>query len=388
MRDEAKQSSRRPDVMMLGLRSFGHGQGGVEAHVEQLAQEVDRAGYAVEVVVRKPYAGEQIVASGRDIRTIPLWSPKGKSTEAIVHSIIGVLYAAWRRPRILHMHAIGPSLTVPLARLLGLRVVFTHHGEDFQREKWGWFARKMLRLGERFGALFSNERICVSSSLANDVSARYGVSFKYIPNGVRSTKPVSSTTILDKLDLKPGGYILHVGRIVPEKRQIDLIHALEFLDVKDMKLVLVGAADHATDYSKIIDEEVSGNRNVIAAGFQTGLALEELYSHAGIFALPSSHEGLPIALLEAMAFGCRVVASDIEANLNVGLPHGCYFKLADVSGLAGAIRSGLPSDASQNRVDWSQSLSNYDWSEIAAKTIEAYGLAARSGFQSLEHIPA
>jgi glycosyltransferase involved in cell wall biosynthesis len=377
---------RRPDVMMLGLRSFGHGQGGVEAHVEQLAQELDRAGYAVDVIVREPYAGKQTVVSGREIRTVPLWSPKGKSTEAIIHSIIGVFYAAFRRPRILHVHAIGPSLVAPLARMLGLRVVFTHHGEDFRREKWGWFARGMLKLGERFGAVFSNARICVSSSLATDVSARYGVPFQYIPNGVRPGKRVPSTTILDTLRLKSGKYILHVGRIVPEKRQIDLILALKLLGMKDMKLVLVGAADHETDYSKTINEQALGNKNVVAAGFQTGLSLEELYSHARIFALPSSHEGLPIALLEAMSFGCPVVASDIEANLNIGLPLACYHKMGDVEGLAAVIRAVLLDKANQNGVDWSQSLSDYEWSEIATKTIEAYRTAARPGFQSLEHM--
>jgi glycosyltransferase involved in cell wall biosynthesis len=370
---------RRPDVLMLGLRAIGQGQGGVEAHVDQLSQEVDREGYSIEAVVRSPYAGSDASERGNATRVVPIWSPKGQSTEAIVHSLLGLLYAAWRRPRVVHVHAVGPSLVVPVARMLGLRVVVTHHGEDYNREKWGRAAKLALRLGETFGARFANERICVSPSLARSLSRRYGKPFRFIPNGVRRMTPVASAGVLDELGLERGNYILHVGRIVPEKRQLDLIAALAGIDRPGLKLVLVGAADHASGYSREVAERADAMPDVVLAGFRSGLALEELFSHAGVFALPSTHEGLPIALLEAMAYGCPVVASDIEANRNLGLPEDCYFKTESVDALREHIVATLDGRTGDGRVDWHALLASYQWPEIAAKTIETYRAAMRDG---------
>jgi len=376
--DAVKVRHVRPDVLMIGLRSIGRGQGGVEAHVEQLSDELDKVGYAVEVTVRTPYSGRKVLSRGRAIRIVPIWSPKSRATEAIIHSFFSVLHAALRRPRILHIHAIGPSLMIPLARAMGLRVVFTHHGEDYNREKWGLIARTALKLGERFGARYAHERICVSRSLAGSLSKKYQTLFRYIPNGVQDVARTESSAILDKMDVKSQRYVLHVGRVVPEKRQADLIMAIEKSEIPDIKLVLVGTPDHESDYSRYVDSLAASSSKVIQAGFQSGLALAELYSHAGIFALPSTHEGLPIALLEAMSYGCRVVASDIEANLNLGLPNFCYFPATSVDGLADKIERAFANKGEVLAVNWSKLLEGYNWREIASKTIEAYEAAAGS----------
>ncbi len=367
--------------MMLGLRSVAKGQGGVEAHVDQLAQELDDAGLTVDVIVRAPYAGKAKSQRGAGTRIFPIWSPTKQSLEAFTHSALGVLYAARARPRILHIHAVGPSLIAPLARMAGLSVVTTHHGEDYNREKWGRFARLMLRLGEWSAARFSNARIVVSSSLTRRLSSKYGVEFHYVPNGVRLARPVTSQDSLAAWGLQPGGYLLSVGRIVPEKRQLDLIEAFAKLYTPGLKLVLAGAADHASDYSREVERKAAATPGVIMTGFVSGLPLAELYSSAGLFVLPSSHEGLPISILEAMAYGNRVLASDIEANLNIGLPAECYFPLGDTDALAKAAREGLKSSGEASRADWSELLKDYDWPNVAQRTIAIYRLASGLGGQ-------
>jgi glycosyltransferase involved in cell wall biosynthesis len=361
--------------MMLGLRSVAEGQGGVEAHVDQLARELDSAGLIVEIIVRTPYAGKLKSRRGAGTRVFPVWSPTSRNLEAIIHSVLGVVHAVIARPRILHIHAVGPSLVAPLARLAGLSVVTTHHGEDYNREKWGRFARAMLRLGEWSAARFSKARIVVSSSLAGQLSAKYGVEFYYVPNGVRLSRPVATQDSLGGWGLEAGGYVLNVGRIVPEKRQLDLIDAFAKLDVPGAKLVLVGAADHASDYSREVERRAAATAGVIMPGFLSGPPLAELYSHAGIFVLPSSHEGLPIALLEAMAYGNRVLASDIDANLNIGLPAECYFPLGDTDALSAALLDGLRQGKRRTRSDWSDLLQDYDWPDVARRTMAIYRLA-------------
>ncbi|MPT47037.1 MAG: glycosyltransferase [Sphingobium sp.] len=362
-------SSSRPHVMMLGLRSLGSGQGGVEAHVEQLASELDARGCRVEVVVRKPYSGAEVRHKGKATRIVPLWSPSGQSSEAIVHSVLGVFYAARRRPHALHIHAVGPALVAPLARILGLRVIFTHHGEDYNREKWGKAARFVLRMGEKLGTSFSNRRICVSPSLSQSLTKAYGKVYDYVPNGVRRAVRAETTDTLDSLGLTPGGYIVHVGRIVPEKRQLDLVAMMARLGRPGMKLALVGAADHNSEYSAEVLKQAAENPDIVLCGFQTGNALAELFSQCALFALPSSHEGLPIALLEAMSYGCPVVVSDIEANLNVALPAECYFPMGDQDALLERVRAAL---AGPGRVDWSETLAQFDWQKIADKTLNIY----------------
>jgi glycosyltransferase involved in cell wall biosynthesis len=87
-----------------------------------------------------------------------------------------------------------------------------------------------------------------------------------------------------------------------------------------------------------VREHCGGDSAIINAGFLTPPEVQELLTHAGIFTLPSSHEGLPISLLEAMRLGTPIVASNIPANLETGLDEGCYFPVGDTDTLSQRVR--------------------------------------------------
>ncbi|KQV43448.1 hypothetical protein ASE37_01125 [Rhizobium sp. Root268] len=315
------------------------------------------------------------------IRLVSIWSPPIAAFDAIVHSFLCVLYAAVVRPRIVHVHAVGPSLVVPLARLFGLRVVATHHGEDYRREKWGWAARFLLRGGEIMQAGFANRILCVSQPLTERLKRRYRRDYIYIPNGVAASGAALPTAILDTLDLKPHRYILTVGRIVPEKRHFDLMAAFAAARMPGMKLVIVGLGENGSRYAADVAKAAAMTPDVIMAGFREGADLEALYAQAAVFALPSSHEGLPIALLEAMAHGCDVLISDIEAHRALKLPATAYHALGDIEQLCDDLRfasrrAALPG----RRRDWSVKLSVYRWPRIARQVLEVFhDLDARIG---------
>jgi len=363
---------RSADVMMLGLRSVGVGQGGVEAHVSNLVDELDALGYTVDVLVRKPYVTGPERSRGRATRLVVLPCARHPALEAITHSLIGVIYAAFRRPAVLHLHAVGPSLVAPLARLLGLRVVCTHHGEDYQREKWGVFARWMLKHGELCQARYAHKRICVSKGLSKRLSAEYGVRFRYIPNGIVPIAAAPDPKTLSQFGLEPAKYILNVSRLVPEKRHFDLIDAHEALHGPDIKLVLVGDADHDSEYARALRARAARSPGVVMAGFQSGAALAALFDGAAVFALPSTHEGLSIALLEALSYGKEVVLSDIEANTDVGLPENCYHKTQDVTDLARRLSEALARQREPSRLSWAKKLDEFKWSKIAEETVRCY----------------
>jgi glycosyltransferase involved in cell wall biosynthesis len=220
-------SNSRIKVTFLGLRDIEGGQGGVENHVAHLAHNLAQDGTDVTVITRKRYS-PQGKNSNSIIKTVPLPAPKSASTEAIIHSLLGVLYAAFHRPDILHIHAIGPSIVIPLARLVGLTVVATHHGKDYDREKWGPVARAILQAGEAMQAYLADGRITISSTLQHELAKKYpSKQFSFIPNGVPPVTPLLQSNELKPWGLSPERYILNVGRIVPEKRQIDLVDAFQ-----------------------------------------------------------------------------------------------------------------------------------------------------------------
>lgn len=364
--------------MVLGLRGFPDVQGGVETHSEHLYPLLMELGCQIDVITRSPYMPPNL-SEWRGVRFHRLWAPKSKSLETIIHSILGVFYAAVKRPDVLHIHAIGPSLVVPLARLLGLRVVTTHHGFDYDREKWAGFASRILRLGEKLGAMYASECIVISNVIKDSIKIKYDRETRLIPNGVVIHGKPSSSDMLNKFDLKSEKYILLVSRLVPEKRHLDLIEAYRLANLDDWKLVLVGATEHPDDYSQQVIDRARDTPDVITTGYLTGEALQEIYANAGLFVLPSSHEGLPIALLEALSYGLTVIASDIPANLEVGLPADQYYELGDIEGLRKKLAdfSRKPKDNQKRSAIFRWLESRYDWRKIAKRTLDVYELARR-----------
>lgn len=362
-------------VMVLGIRGIPSVQGGVETHAEQLYERLAQMDCDVEVLVRSPFVPATRRSFG-SIRLRRIWAPRASGYEALLHSLLGVIYAAVVRPDVLHIHAIGPAIVTPIARLLGLRVVVTNHGPDYDRDKWGPFPKWVLRTGESLGMRCANARIAISKVIGNLIQEKYHRDSDLIPNGAAPAKLEPGSNTIELLGLERGRYFLHVGRIVAEKRQLDLIRAFAAAKPGGWKAVLVGAG--GDDYAQSV-KAAAKSAGVVLAGFQRGAALAQLYTHAGAFVLPSSHEGLPIALLEALSFGLPVLASDIPANLEIGLPQGSYFPVGDTAALAERLASlahGSQDDATREaRRRWVHE--RYDWGRIAQQTRAVYSRVVR-----------
>jgi glycosyltransferase involved in cell wall biosynthesis len=355
-------------------------QGGIETHAEHLYKRLASLGCHVEVLVRTPF----VPRGQRDfgpIRLRRIWSPRQAGFEAFFHSALCVIYAGWARPDILHIHAVGPAIVTPIARLLGLRVVVTHHGPDYDRDKWGSFARWVLRTGERVGMRYSHARIAISKVIVELIRSNYRRDAHLIPNGVIVAGRQTDSEHVRRYGLEPGRYFLQVSRLVPEKRQLDLIRAFASAKPNGWKLALVGSLDSG-QYSVEV-EAAARSGGVVLTGFLKGVALEQMYSHAGAFVLPSSHEGLPIVLLEALSYGLPVLASDIPAHLEIGLDESSYFPVGDLAALTNALTklSQTPDDeaARAARIHWVTA--TYDWDRIAVQTLAVYEGIARGKYR-------
>lgn len=363
-------------VFVTGLRGIPGVMGGVESHCEELLPRIkrDRPGLDLTVLGRAPYV-DRGVAVFRGVRTVPLPAPRSQSFEAVTATLIAVLHARKANARIIHIHAIGPALLAPLARLLGLRVVVTHHGADYARGKWGRVAKAFLRLGERLGMLAAHRVIAVSPSLAQDLRMRFparAAKVAHIPNGAPrlARGETDDATVLRELGLKAGQFLLGVGRLVPEKGFDDLLAARARL-ANPPVLAIVGGADHETPYARALAAKVDDG--VVFAGRQSRATLECLYRNCALFVMPSLHEGLPIAALEAGGCGAPMLLSDIPANRDLGLPATNYFPVRDVAALA----AGLAAVPARYAVDAEALRARFDWDAVARATAEIYELVAR-----------
>jgi len=375
------QRRNRIKIVVLGTRGFPNIQGGVESHCHNLYPRLRKKGCKVIVLARQPYTGSDVINCD-GVRLVPLPCSKNRCTEALFHTWRGVVLAKRIRPDIVHFHAIGPSLFVPLARLLGMKVVMTHHGADYRRAKWGWLAKAVLKLGERLGCKYANQIIAISAGIKTQVREKFHRETHLIPNGAQIPIRTKKMAYIESLGLTPDRYILSVARFVPEKGLHDLISVFSSLQT-GWKLVIAGDADHETPYSRRLKSQAANNSKVVLAGFIQGNALNEIYSHAGLFVLPSYHEGLPIALLEALSYGLSVLVSDIAPNREVGLDKNRYFTVGDEEELAKQldhwIKKGAPSDEEQaKRIEMVRQ--KYNWDNVAEQVLQVYEniLGARS----------
>lgn len=358
-------------ITVLGTRGIPEVQGGVETHCQNLYPEIkSRHDADICVIARSPYVNYRR-SEYKGVRLKTLWAPKSRKFEAIVHSTLAAFSTLFDRSDIVHVHAVGPGLVVPLLRLLGKKVVFTHHGPDYDRQKWGKLAKWMLELGEKWAVKCANEVIVISHVINQIVKTNHNRHDAHvIHNGVRVPDLPSEeaiNTTLNNFGLKRGEYIIAVARFVEEKGLHDLVSAYRQANCQ-LPLVLVGDADHPDAYSERLKKQAMDTPNVIPTGFLNGVTLHSIFSQAGLFVLPSYHEGLPIALLEAMSWSLPVVVSDIPANVEPGLPDGCYFTTGSVPALADKLQEWRGHES----VDYSNLLSKYRWPDIADATLRIY----------------
>ena len=354
-------------IVVTGTRGIPEIQGGVETHCQELYPRLAAMGHDITVICRKPYV-TQPIDEYRGVKLLTIDTPRRKSLEAIVHTWRALLAARRLKPDIVHIHAVGPALLTPVARLMGMKVVTTNHGPDYERHKWGRMAKAVLKMGERMGARWSNRVIVISKVIADILKQKYGRSdTDLIYNGVNTPVRSTCTDYIEGLGLESGKYIVAVGRFVEEKGFHDLIDAFVKAAPKGYKLAIAGDADHPDEYSENLKRKAYDN-GIVLTGFIRGERMNQLMSHAALFAMPSYHEGLPIALLEALSYGLDVAVSDIPACRLDCLEASDHHQVGDVDSLSDLITTKLELKATPRSYD----LSPYDWDRIARQTSELY----------------
>lgn len=355
-------------IVVTGTRGIPDIMGGVETHCEELFPRLAAQGYDITIIRRSSYVKDELTTY-KGVKLCNIHAPKKKSFEAIIHTLRAVHKAKKLKADIIHIHATGPAILVPYAKLMGMKVIFTHHGPDYDRKKWGLLAKMMLRFGERMGCMFADRVIVISEVIQQLIASKYGRTkgVHLIHNGTAQPHPCDFPEYFQELGIEKDKYLLNICRIVPEKNLHHLIEAFSRIDTQGCKLVIAGDSDFEDAYTRKI-KEMAKEKGVILTGFIKGKKLHSLLTHTRCFVLPSSHEGLPIALLEAMSYQRPVIASDIPANLEVGLSKNNYFTCGNIEELANKLTAII--NEKLHTIQYN--MEKYDWDIIATKVAEVY----------------
>lgn len=364
-------------ITFIGQKGIPTQAGGVERHVEELAIRLAKQPATDVVVYTRPWYTSKHKQFYKGVRLVTLPSIYSKHLDAISHTLLAICHAAFvEKSDIIHIHAVGPAILTWLARVLRpkARVVVTFHCIDRQHQKWGGFAKFMLWLGEWSAMKFAHEVITVSRTLQDYAYEVYGRIAQYIPNGATVQPKLTPSVITQQFGLSAQGYILMVSRLVRHKGVHHLIRAYQDLRT-ELPLVIVGDATFTDDYVQEIKGLAENDPKIIFTGLQTGKALQELFSNAYCFVLPSESEGLPIVLLEAGSYGKALIASDIPANREVVDKHGILVPVGNVPALRNALQNVLDNPSLAKELgDSARTLvqANYLWDTIASDTYTLY----------------
>lgn len=374
------KGQRKLNIAMFGHKRMPSREGGVEIVVEELSTRMARL-HNVTVYNR---SGHHVSDKSCDtkrvsehksvkVKRVPTIDIKGLA--AVTSSFFAAIRCAFSRAQVVHIHAEGPSLMAPLLKLFRKRVVVTVHGLDWQRDKWSdGFGAKYIKLGEKAAVKYADEIIVLSYNVRDYFLDTYKRWTTYIPNGVCETHNIAPNEISDKFGLDKDEYILFLGRLVPEKNVHSLIEAFKRVDT-DKKLVIAGGTSDTDDYVKQLVALARDDERIIFTGFVQGELLQELYSNAYVYALPSLLEGMPLSLLEAMSYSNCCVVSDIEELTEVVDDKAVVVRKGDTDMLADTLQT-LCDDNTLVEKYKSQAkeyiLKKYNWDDVAAHTLALY----------------
>lgn len=372
--------NERSKIAMFGHKRWSR-EGGVEIVVKELCTRMAQKGCEVTCYNRSGHhvsgaeydSVDETKYKGITQKYVPTIEKKGLA--AVSSSFFAALCSAFGKYDVVHIHAEGPAFFSCLPKMLGKRVVVTIHGIDWQREKWqSGFGSKFIRQGEKNAVKYADEIIVLSKGVQEYFKETYGRETHFIPNGVNRPQIRKANLITEKFGLKKDSYILFLGRLVPEKGIRYLVEAFKNVNT-DKKLVIAGGSSDTDSFMAELKELAKEDDRILFAGFVQGEMLDELYSNAYIYTLPSDLEGMPLSLLEAMSYGNCCLVSDIPECTEVVENKALIFRKADVQDLQSKLQDACdyPEKVNAHKKQAADFIcEKYNWDEVVEETMRLY----------------
>lgn len=381
MKSEDTNSKTHLNIAMLGHKRIPSREGGIEIAVEELSTRMAKQGHNVTCFNRSGHhvSGKEFDQKSQSeykgVKLKSVFTLNKKGLAAVTSSVFASLRAALGKYDVVHFHAEGPCAMLWLPKLFGKRCIATIHGIDWQREKWkNGFGSKYIKFGEKMAVKYADEIIVLSKGIQDYFYKTYGRRTVFISNGVNKPEIYDPKQIKEKYGLEMDGYILYLGRLVPEKGEHYLVEA--FKNVRtNKKLVIAGGVSDTDEYMKKLKKLASEDERIIFTGFVEGRILEELYSNAYAYCLPSDLEGMPLSLLEAMSYGCCCIVSDIAECTEVVEDKAVVFKKSDVRDLRNKMQQLCDKPEMVGRYKNTAAdfiLRKYNWDKTVGETLKLY----------------
>lgn len=329
-------------IALIGTRGVPAAYSGFETAVENLGERLAARGHEVYVYCR-PHMVEGRYSTYKGMRLVYLPTIASKHLDTVVHSLLSTFHMAARvRPDVAFYFIAGNAPFAGLSRLLGVPSIINVDGLDSRRAKWSGPAKRYIAWAEHSAPRFADRVITDSRVLQRIYREEHHAETEFIAYG--ADMPESGTTeALEGLGLEPRGYVLFVGRLVPENNAHVLIEAFADL-ATDLKLVVVGDAPYADDYQRRLKVAAARDSRVTMTGYVFGDAYRELSRHAAIVVVATEVGGTHPVLVEAMVAGNCVLVNDHEPNVEViGDAGATYRGDAGPAGLRAAL-AGLLAD--------------------------------------------
>lgn len=371
-------------IAMIGHKRIPSREGGVEIVVEEISKRLVKLGHSVDAYNRsgQHVSGKEFNVVDYDnlkeyegIRIIRIPTIEKKGLAAFVYSLLASIYVVGKDYDVIHYHAEGPCLFMWIPSLFGIRTTCTVHGLDWARSgKWGSLGSTIIKLGEKVAVLFADEIIVLSKQVQRYFLETYNRETTLIPNGVNRPEKKDPSIISEKYGLGSMNYILALSRLTREKKTDLLIEAYKELET-DKKLVIAGGSSDSGEYVNLLHELAKDDPRIIFTGFVQGQEMEELYSNAYIYCLPSELEGMPLSLLEAMSYGNCCLVSDIPENADVVKSKGVIFETNEKDSLVEELKKLLeqPGVVEKYKADAADYIcKKYSWDDVVEKTILKY----------------
>ncbi|NPV70661.1 MAG: glycosyltransferase family 4 protein [Firmicutes bacterium] len=309
-------------------------------------------------------------------------------------SVVLPCAAWWLRFDLLHMPAFAVPPFVPCPVVVTVHdLAYLTHPEWCREETVSYLSRRVPRALRKASAV-----ITPSAFVRDEVVRCFGVPTERIHPILHGVSP--AFRVLPKEEVTdtrqemglPERFLLYVGTIEPRKNLLGLIQAFGQAVAQglDHSLVIAGAKGWKCTDIYALPRQLGLEHRVLFPGYVPGNLLPALYNAATIFVYPSLYEGFGLPVLEAMACGTPVVASNVSSLPEVVGEAGILVNPLDKDELASAIlvlasNEGMRQDLSRKGLEWA---AQFSWERTAQETVRVYETCSNHATRDLCRGPA
>jgi len=299
-------------IAILGTRGIPASYSGFETSVQETATRFVEKGYDVTVFCRTNHYKEKL-SNYRGVKLKYLPSIKSKHLDTVTNTFLSILEVAKNKYDVVILYGVGNAYFIPLLKIFCSNVISVVDGADWEREKWGAFAKFVLSTGRNFAVKYADNYVVDNELLVQNYKNRFKKSPVYIPYGANIPESYNDIYLKNN-DLEIGKYIVFIGRFVREKGIDFLISSFEDTNL-DIKLVIIGGND--TDPEYVTKLKSTKDKRIVFPGFVYGNEYESILKFAKFYVSCSFLEGTSPSLLSAMAINGFALVSNLPENIEV-----------------------------------------------------------------------